>query len=129
MKRIDPENNATTALDPRVIDSMQEALISLPLNPSSTHLFGQEAKKKLVSTAKEKIAHALHTNRPRTFTSGGTEAINHLLRGHHALSPHCHIITSNVEHPSVLPSPSSKKRPHHLLPPRRPLGRPPRLSS
>jgi cysteine desulfurase len=102
MRQIYLDNNATTALDPRVLDAMKDALVSIPLNPSSTHAFGQEAKKYLTSS-KEKLAHALHV-KPSclTFTSGGTEAINYLLRGYYALAPNCHIITSNVEHPAVI---------------------------
>jgi cysteine desulfurase len=102
MRKIYLDNNATTALDPRVIEAMQEALVALPLNPSSTHTFGQEAKN-LLTTSRDTLAHTLHVKPGQLiFTSGGTEALNYLLRGFYSLAPGCHIISSNVEHPAVL---------------------------
>lgn len=102
MRKIYLDNNATTPLDPRVIETMQEALVSLPLNPSSTHTFGQEAKQ-LLTKARDSLAHALHVKPHHLiFTSGGTEALNFLLRGFYALAPGCHILSSDVEHPAVL---------------------------
>lgn len=99
MKKIYLDNNATTALDPRVIAAMQEVLVSIPFNSSSIHSFGQEAKK-LLTKSRDIIAHALHVKpQELVFTSGGTEALNLLIRGFY--TPNCHIITSNVEHPAV----------------------------
>ncbi|HUD02009.1 MAG TPA: cysteine desulfurase family protein, partial [Rhabdochlamydiaceae bacterium] len=97
MKKIYLDNNATTALDPRVIEAMQEVLTPIPFNSSSIHSFGQESKK-LLTKSRDTIAHALHVKpQELVFTSGGTEALNLLLRGF----PASHIITSNVEHPAV----------------------------
>lgn len=99
MKKIYLDNNATTALDPRVIEVMQEILSPLPFNPSSVHCFGQESKK-LLTNARDTIAHALHVKpQELVFTSGGTEALNLLIRGLYAHG--AHIISSNVEHPAV----------------------------
>lgn len=101
MKKIYLDNNATTPLDPRVIAAMQEALVPTPFNPSSTHSFGQEAKN-LLTKSRDTLAHALHVKPHQIiFTSGGTEALNFLIRGFYALFPHCHILTSNIEHPAV----------------------------
>jgi cysteine desulfurase len=99
MKKIYLDNNSTTALDPRVIDAMQEVLTPIPFNSSSVHSFGQESRK-LLTKSRDTIAHALHV-RPQEliFTSGGTEALNLLLRGFS--KPGCHILTSDVEHPAV----------------------------
>ena len=99
MKKIYLDNNATTALDPRVIEAMQEVLTPLPFNSSSTHSFGQESKK-LLTNSRDTIAHALHVKpQELVFTSGGTEALNLLIRGFY--KPGTHVITSNVEHPAV----------------------------
>jgi cysteine desulfurase len=101
MKKIYLDNNATTPLDPRVINAMQETLTPIPFNTSSVHSFGQEAKK-LLTTSRDTLAHALHVKPHQiVFTSGGTEALNFLIRGFYSLFPGCHILTSNVEHPAV----------------------------
>ena len=100
MKKIYLDNNATTALDPRVIEAMQEVLTPIPFNSSSVHSFGQESKK-LLTNSRDTIAHALHVkSQELVFTSGGTEALNLLIRGFY--TPGTHIISSNVEHPAVL---------------------------
>lgn len=99
MKKIYLDNNATTALDPRVIDAMQDVMTPLPFNSSSVHSFGQESRK-LLTKSRDTIAHALHVKpQELIFTSGGTEALNLLIRGFY--TPGSHIISSNVEHPAV----------------------------
>ncbi len=101
MKKIYLDNNGTTGLDPQVAQAIQEMLTSIPLNPSSMHYFGQEAKRAL-TRSRDTIAHILHVKPSELiFTSGATEALNYLIRGFYALSPGSHIISSNVEHPAV----------------------------
>lgn len=101
MKRIYLDNNATTQIDPRIRDILVQDLHSPPSNPSSIHFFGKEAKKKL-SQARHMVADFFHVQPSEViFTSGGTEAINFLLRGFHTQNPHCHIVTSNVEHACI----------------------------
>ena len=99
------DNNATTAIDPRVAAVMADALASGPANPSSQHGVGRAAHS-LVETALSSIAQSLHTDfslpsGPRLiFTSGGTES-NHLaLAG--LGDKDCPLIVSRIEHPSVL---------------------------
>jgi cysteine desulfurase len=100
MRKIYLDNNATTALDPRVIEAMQEVLTPIPFNASSVHSFGQESKQ-LLTKSRDIIAHALHVKpQELVFTSGATEALNFLIRGFYALNPG-HIISSDVEHPAV----------------------------
>jgi cysteine desulfurase len=75
-------------------------------NPNSIHLLGVEAKKKL-EKAREKIAGILGTQSKNIiFTSGGTESNNLAIQGvvisyleNFKNLPH--IITTNIEHPSV----------------------------
>jgi cysteine desulfurase len=73
-------------------------------NPSSSHLYGQAARR-AVERAREQVA-ALLGCAPEEiiFTSGGTESNNHALRGvvEAAGRESCHLITSQVEHPSIL---------------------------
>ncbi len=101
ISRIYLDNNATTALDPEVIRVMSEDLSSPPANPSSSHAFGREAKKKL-QDARQAVAKYLGVKPSEIiFTSGGTESMNFLIKGLIDPSKKNHIISSNVEHPCV----------------------------
>jgi len=84
---------------------------SVSANPSSIHALGVEAKRKLENARKE-IADILQA-RPSEiiFTSGGTESNNLAIQGtisgcwtpNQVSNTRCpHIITTNIEHPSVL---------------------------
>lgn len=92
---------------------MDYAASALP-NPSSIHLFGVQAKIKL-QNARQEIAYILGTQRDNIiFTSGGTESNNLAIQGvvfsyllernikNIKSSKLPHIITTNIEHPSVL---------------------------
>ncbi|MES2344785.1 MAG: cysteine desulfurase family protein [Chlamydiota bacterium] len=97
MKRIYLDNNATTCVDPRVVEAIHKELLRVPSNPSSMHYFGQEARKRLLH-AREIIASFLICKPQEIiFTSGATESLNTLLNGIKA----SHIISSNIEHASV----------------------------
>ncbi len=92
------DNNATTSLDEAVLEVIQQAS-QLPLNPSSVHGYGRQAKL-LLNEARASIAKNLDIV-PDTliFTSGGTESMNMLIKG---LRPSQGIIlTSSIEHPCV----------------------------
>ncbi len=100
-QRIYLDNNATTGLDPRVLEAMLPELSTTPNNPSSVHYFGQQAKADL-SQARETIATFLGVKSQEIiFTSGGTESMNLLLRGFFPSDVNGHAITSNVEHSCV----------------------------
>jgi cysteine desulfurase len=100
-KNIYLDNNATTALDPRVWELLQTTLKESFGNPSSIHSYGQQAKA-LLNDARRKIASIFHVLPEEIlFTSGGTEGINLLLRGFFGVKCSGHIITSNVEHAAV----------------------------
>ena len=100
MQRIYLDNNASTALDPRLIDSFQE-FAHLLGNPSSTHFYGQQVRARLVN-ARNSIAAFLQVKPTEViFTSGGTEGLNMAMRGVFGLNPSGHLITSNVEHSCV----------------------------
>ena len=96
--------NATTPVDPRVVESMQPALSRIFGNPSSSHSRGLEARR-LVEKARGQVAALLNCNPDEiVFTSGGTESNNHAIKGI-AYAPSSrgkHIITSAIEHPATL---------------------------
>jgi cysteine desulfurase len=76
------DSNATTALDPRVWAAMERIVQQgLPLNPSSLHSAGQQAKA-LLAAARHQIAQTLGVKPQEVvFTSGATESLNLLIRG------------------------------------------------
>lgn len=99
--RIYLDNNATTGVDPRVLEAMLPELSLTPNNPSSIHYFGQQAKQRL-QHARETVATFLNVKPHEViFTSGGTEAMNLMLRGLFPKEIRGHAITSNVEHSCV----------------------------
>ena len=95
--------NATTPIDPQVAAAMLPYVHDYFGNPSSSHSFGLAARA-AVDQAREQTAALLGCPTDSLiFTSGGTEANNHALKGVAAAyrSPGNHIITSAVEHPAV----------------------------
>lgn len=99
--RIYLDNNASTALDPRVERAIALGLKETLANPSSIHSFGQEARN-LVTKARRLISSYLGIKAQELiFTSGGTEAANMIIRGLFGPTPCGHILTSNVEHSCV----------------------------
>ncbi|GMU24774.1 MAG: cysteine desulfurase [Phycisphaerae bacterium] len=97
------DNNATTRPDPRVVEAMLPYLTEQYANPSSVHLFGQQARH-AVETAREQVAAALGAApRQILFTGGGSEANNLAIRGVLNWRPEKrHVVTTAVEHDSVL---------------------------
>ncbi len=112
MNRIYLDHNATTAVDPAVLDAMLPFFSADFGNASSIHTFGQRARA-AVETGREQVA-ALLNARPQeiVFTSGGTESDNHAIFGValHSFtsltsstsltSPH--VIATTIEHEAVL---------------------------
>ena len=105
--RVYLDHNATTGVEPEVLDAMLPFLTFEYGNAASIHGFGQRARA-AVETAREQVA-ALIGARPQEiiFTSGGTEADNHAIFGivqplltAGASTPH--VITSAIEHEAVL---------------------------
>ena len=97
------DNAATTKVNSEVTKKVQECFIEKYGNPSSLHSIGISAKKEL-NKAHEKIAKFIGADTSEIiFTSGGTESNNLALRGlAKANSNKKHIITSEIEHPSIL---------------------------
>lgn len=95
------DSNATGLLDPRVIQTLKDAMEEPLGNPSSPHSLGQAAKGR-ISEARRKVASFMNVAQSQViFTSGGTEGAHLLIRGFLKGKPHPHIISSNIEHPCV----------------------------
>ncbi|WP_071190945.1 cysteine desulfurase NifS [Trichormus sp. NMC-1] len=97
------DNNATTKVDPQVLEAMLPYLTDYYGNPSSMHSFGGQLGK-AVKTAREQVAALLGAEESEIiFTSCGTEGDNAAIRGALLAQPEKrHIITTQVEHPAVL---------------------------
>ena len=103
MSAIYLDYNATTPIDPQVAEAMLPYVHGLFGNPSSSHEFGLEAREG-VNVARCQVAELLGCQSDELiFTSGGTEANNHAIKGVAFAHRHRgnHIITSAVEHPAV----------------------------
>jgi cysteine desulfurase len=118
MKPIYLDYNATTPIDPAVRDAMLPYLSEQFGNPSSTHVYGRTAHD-AVEKARHNVAELLGANDDEIiFTSGGTEASNHAikgtafqrvsrglldagLRGLFARTIAAHIVISAIEHPAT----------------------------
>ncbi|HKV48540.1 MAG TPA: cysteine desulfurase family protein [Candidatus Acidoferrales bacterium] len=98
------DHNATTPVDPAVLEAMLPFLRDGFANASSVHSPGQRARA-AVDEARESVA-ALIGAKPSeiVFTSGGTEADNLAILGVIKASnaPNKHIITTSIEHHAVL---------------------------
>ena len=94
------DNNATTVVDERIInDPYVLNILKKPLNPSSFHEYGREAKNILLK-AKRTIGSYLSVSPDNIiFTSGATEGLNLCIQG--ALCCSGHIITTSIEHACV----------------------------
>src|SRR5882757_7587952 len=81
MNRVYLDHNATTPVEPDVLQAMLPYLSGEFGNAASIHTFGQRARS-AVETAREQVAELIGA-RPQeiVFTSGGTEADNHAIFG------------------------------------------------
>ena len=104
MKKVYLDNASTTALRPEVIDEMVKVLAENYGNPSSTHSFGRTAKSIVESTRKTIAARLQAEAREIIFTSGGTEGNNWVLCNAVKSLKVQRIISSRIEHHSVLNS-------------------------
>ena len=101
------DNNATTPLDPRVLDAMMPYMTNQFGNPHSrSHSYGWEAEK-MVERARRQLADLIGADKKEIiFTSGATESNNTILKGVAKFyrSRKNHIITTQIEHKCVLDS-------------------------
>jgi cysteine desulfurase len=97
------DNNATTQLDPAVVEEMLPFLTKYYGNPSSGYGFAATARK-AINLARERLAALLGSEPVEiVFTSGGTESNNAVINSVLQLEAGGkHVITSAVEHSAVL---------------------------
>lgn len=101
MQRVYLDNAATTAIRPEVVDEMANVMRNVFGNPSSTHVFGREAKA-LIEMARKNIAQRLNVSPAEIyFTSCGTESNNTIIRSCVNDLDVTRIITSDMEHKCV----------------------------
>jgi len=101
------DNNATTMTDPLVVEAMQPFFSELYGNPNSLHKFGT-ASHPAISKAIDQVYTAINAADADdvVFTSCATESNNWVLQSiwidHILNGDKNHIVTTEVEHPSVL---------------------------
>lgn len=131
------DNAATTPVRPEVLEAMMPYLTQWYGNPSSHHTVGEAAADALAD-ARSRVARVLGL-RPGdiVFTSGGTEANNLAIKGiaiaaaHRdgTARPHAHVVTTPIEHESVLESVDYLERIHGFSATRVPVDDRGRLST
>lgn len=100
------DNSATTKPYPEVLSTYLKVTEDYFANPSSLHKLGSEAEM-LLNQSRKQVAALLGVQQGEIiFTSGGTEGNNLAIKGAALANKHKgrHIITSSIEHPSVLES-------------------------
>jgi cysteine desulfurase len=97
------DNNATTQVDPAVLEAMLPYLRDQYGNPSSAYSFGKRAAD-AVSKAREQVAALLKCDPSEiVFTSCGTESDNSAIQSALLLDPdRKHLVTSKVEHSAII---------------------------
>lgn len=97
------DNSATTKPDPSVLDTFNKVSMKFFGNPSSLHSLGAESER-FFKKVRQQVAELLTCQEKEVvFTSGGTESNNLAIKGvaNYYKKRGNHIITSEVEHPSV----------------------------
>lgn len=102
MKPVYLDYNATTPIDPDVLDAMLPYLSGDYGNPSSSYELGRRARS-AIETARAQVASLIGAEPDEIiFTSGGTEASNIAIRsGARRDGVRRSIVTTNIEHPAT----------------------------
>lgn len=96
------DHNATTHLDPRVLEAMLPYLSGPSANASSLHRYGRIARD-AVEQARVQVATLVGCEAKEiVWTSGGTEANNLALKGATAGAPPARVLYGATDHPAVM---------------------------
>ena len=96
------DHNATTPLEPAVLDAMLPWLSQQFGNASSRHEYGRAARR-AIDEARAKVAKAVGAHSTEVvFTSGGSEANNLFIKGAAACMKPGLLAVSVIEHPCVI---------------------------
>ena len=106
VRRVYLDNNATTRVDPQVLEAVLPHFLEDFGNASSIHEYGQRARAS-IEEARRQVARLIGAEpKEVVVTSGGTESDNTAIRGvcgsHRSRGNH--IVTTTVEHPAILRS-------------------------
>ena len=104
MKAVYLDYNATTPIDPEVIEAMEPYLRNHFGNPSSSHSFGATTRNAVEKSRKQVAGLLGAKSHEIVFTSGGTESNNLAVQGvaFSRKNKGKHIITSSIEHPAII---------------------------
>jgi len=107
MKKINLDHISINPMLPQVQEAMINSIKQNYGNPSSLNASGEQAAK-VLENAREQVAKLINckNNKEVIFTSGGTESVNHAIKGIAFANAEKgkHIVTSNIEHSSVIRS-------------------------
>ena len=107
MNIINLDHISSNPLLPEVKEAMIAAIQEDYHNPSSQHKKGEQAAE-VLEKARETVGNLINVSDPRevVFTSGGTEAVNHAVKGAAMAGAKKgnHIVISNIEHNAVIRS-------------------------
>jgi len=97
------DNNATTAVDPAVVEEMLPFLTRQYGNPSSPYRLGKESAK-AIEVARTRVAKLIDSEPEEIiFTSCGTESTNAAIHSALSIDPdRQHVVTTRVEHSATL---------------------------
>ena len=106
VRRVYLDNNATTRVDPQVLEAVLPHFLEDFGNASSIHEYGQKARAS-IEEARRQVSRLIGAEpKEVVLTSGGTESDNTAIRGvcgsHRSRGNH--IVTTTVEHPAILRS-------------------------
>lgn len=107
--------NATTPIHPKAGEEMIPYITKFFGNPSSSHIYGNKTKM-AIQNARNQVSKMLNASSPNEilFTSGGSESNNYAIKASvewilqndsrftSSTPKKCEIITSEIEHPSVM---------------------------
>jgi cysteine desulfurase len=107
MRIVNFDHISANPLLPEVQEAMIDAMKGNYGNPSSQHSMGEKAAE-IMENARGSVARLINAAAPRevVFTSGGTESVNHAVKGLAWANAERgkHIVTSNIEHNAVIRS-------------------------